>query len=134
MEANRICDYCGRSYKGYPGKPRGKRTFCGVMCRLKWLGEQNKTKRVNQKGGLTLEERAKIRKSRIDQTPVVHNTYAKVFGRHEHRIVAENMLGRDLVKGEVVHHINHNKRDNSPENLMVFKSQADHVFWEKHCE
>lgn len=33
--------------------------------------------------------------------------------------MAEQKMGRDLVKGEVVHHINGIRHDNMPENLQV---------------
>lgn len=48
------------------------------------------------------------------------------------KFVAEQMLGRPLKKGEVVHHIDNNKRNNQPSNLMVFKSQKEHAKW--HAE
>jgi hypothetical protein len=43
-----------------------------------------------------------------------------------HRWAAEKKLGRKLRYGEVVHHINRNKRDNSPENLQIFPNQQAH--------
>ena len=58
-----------------------------------------------------------------------HKTYEKSKGRQVHRQVAERILGRKLRPGEVVHHINGDKRDNRPENLQIFASQAEHTRW-----
>lgn len=54
-------------------------------------------------------------------------TYTKRLGRHEHRIVAEEIIGRKLQPGEVVHHIDGNKKNNDPSNLMVLSSQKEHA-------
>jgi len=71
------------------------------------------------------------------------NTYIDIYMQHnhprkrsngcvsEHILVAEKTLGRYLVSGEVVHHIDENKRNNVPENLQVFKTQSDHSRFHK---
>jgi hypothetical protein len=43
-----------------------------------------------------------------------------------HRWVAEKKLGRNLKDGEVVHHKDRNKQNNSPSNLHVFRNQFEH--------
>lgn len=58
--------------------------------------------------------------------PARPDVYKKRFNRHEHRVVAEQMLGRPLQRGEIVHHIDGNKHNNDPSNLRVM-SQADHL-------
>jgi HNH endonuclease len=42
------------------------------------------------------------------------------------RWVAERKLGRKLYNGEVVHHKDRNKLNNSRENLWVFRNQYEH--------
>ena len=42
-------------------------------------------------------------------------------------LVMEKKLGRPLRKGEIVHHIDGNRTNDRPDNLMLFSSNADHV-------
>jgi hypothetical protein len=46
---------------------------------------------------------------------------------YEHILVAEQLIGRPVRKGEQVHHKNHIKTDNRPENLEVKASRAHHA-------
>lgn len=43
-----------------------------------------------------------------------------------HVVVAERKIGRRLKKGECVHHVDMNKTNNDPDNLIVFKTARDH--------
>jgi hypothetical protein len=45
---------------------------------------------------------------------------------HEHRLVAERMIGRNLNKGEVVHHRNGIQDDNREVNLQVM-TRSEHM-------
>lgn len=76
---------------------------------------------------MTFEVRKKLREARLGKGK--GESYEKTYGRHTHRIVAEQILGRPLRPGEVVHHIDGNKRNNGPENLMLFDSQEKHAEW-----
>ena len=78
---------------------------------------------------MTPEVKAKLRDVRLNTGE--GKTYPKFHGRNEHRTVAEWLLGRALLPGEVVHHIDSNKRNNAPDNLMIFASQAEHAAWHK---
>lgn len=52
----------------------------------------------------------------------------------EHVIIAEKKLGRRLNRSEVVHHIDGNKENNNPDNLMVFATKADHSAFHKGAD
>ena len=53
---------------------------------------------------------------------------------YTHILVAEEKLGRSLNQGECVHHIDGDKHNNSLENLIVFKTTADHSAFHKGIE
>lgn len=53
--------------------------------------------------------------------------YKETTDDYIHRIVAQEKIGRKLKSGEIVHHIDEDKTNNNPENLMVFKSRSAHI-------
>lgn len=127
-----VCCRCGKAFDRYPGKQKNERTFCSRACYHAQLAEDNLSRRVNQRGGMTVEEREKISRCARERQGNNGRTYEKTLGRHTHRVVMEQLIGRPLLPGEVVHHIDCDIRNNDPKNLMLFASQADHAKW--HAE
>ena len=143
MKLKISCDMCGKEFFKDSWKLR-EHNFCSRQCLAdfsskkknpehymdlkdftnmgKFLSEHNKE--LN-KTRMTSETRAKLRKAHLNSGE--GKTYTKLYGVHEHRVIAEQMLGRPLKKGEVVHHIDGNCRNNAPENLMVLPSQKEHA-------
>lgn len=76
---------------------------------------------------MTLDVRVKLRLSRLGTGK--GKSYRKYFGQAEHRLVAERNLNRRLRKGEVIHHIDGDRKNKPPEDLMVFNSQKEHAMW-----
>lgn len=49
-----------------------------------------------------------------------------------HRLVMSRILGRELKKGEIIDHINHNGLDNRRENLRIVTHSQNHANQKKH--
>lgn len=65
---------------------------------------------------------------RASRRVVSPNGYILIYGQLEHRLIAERVLGRRLIPGEVVHHINGIKTDNRESNLCVLDDYEHNRF------
>lgn len=114
-----VCDECGVVVEMPQSRyKRSTNHFCSKSCHMTYMNRNMNPTRM------TPEVREKLRLSRLGKGE--SKSYEKTYGRHTHRVVAEQILGRPLRSDEIVHHIDGNKRNNDPSNLIVM-TQAEHA-------
>lgn len=113
------CDECGTIFESFLHSVKRQHTRIGKhLCRACALGTKyrkaapNGANHFNYKHGMSQHGYRRI--------------YHNGKNCYEHRVAAEVKLGRQLRKGEIVHHIDNDKLNNSSENIHVFESRREH--------
>lgn len=102
------CMYCGKTIVN----PTYKRKYCSSRC----SGLADRTPFILKKG--------------YKKVLVPGHTRADKKGYvFEHIIIIEDKMKRQLCAGEVCHHLDGNKLNNAPENLMVFENNSFHLMY-----
>lgn len=113
----RVCQNCGKEFTYPTCWLKKKNGRAGMYCsRACWNEYANKT---DIKFGGRKPWTGKVRECPRSDGYITE--YDEAHGRYvlQHRLVMERMLGRQLEKGEKVHHKNSDRTDNRPENLEI---------------
>lgn len=115
-----VCGFCQRPFFAWLSNVRrGAGRYCSYAC---WASTRRGEKHPSWKGGRTEHSAGywqiwKPEHPRADRKGYVY----------EHIVVMETIVGRYLTKGEVVHHRDHDRKNNDPGNLELFASHAAHM-------
>jgi hypothetical protein len=82
----------------------------------------------NSNGGYTKKNLEKIYKTKCYFDRKTGYYRFKNSKQFVHRVIAEKIIGRKLEPNEEVHHINGNKLDNDPSNLLVLDYEEHFEF------
>lgn len=124
MEHGRICRKCNEKVTfAKTGLCVECRKIVDLQYRRTKFNVRYAPKRVRPKTRHYTCEICKNRSIRPGICPDCFNSIIAAFPVNEARGKVESVLGRRLVRGEVVHHINMNPTDNRNTNLLVCSSE-----------
>lgn len=89
-------------------------------------GKATKEKNPRWNGGKTIDKDGYIRILSLNHPNKTVRGYVL-----QHRLVMEKKIGRYLKPEEDVHHIDQNRQNNSPNNLMLFANREEHTKFHK---
>ena len=104
MVPMKVCPVCQKEFQ----PERNSQKLCSVPCRKTYQHCENHT---GYKGGNVSPEGYRRQ----------HST------DYEHREVAERALGKPLPKGAIVHHVDGNRLNNAPSNLVICQDASYHA-------
>jgi|GEM_PF-1829754 len=110
----KTCVICGETFEPIKAKRQETQKNCSAKCRNAYISQKSAEKRAN-----ALRGRGEGK------------SYPKKNGRHEHRIVIEEILGRPLTSNEIVHHRDENILNSDPNNLKLV-TRAEHAMIHLH--
>lgn len=136
MPLTRYCKVCSKKFSTYPSKIKiGRGKYCSKRCCLSITAIQPGQrlspdteikpgqKPWNTTGWRYTLSRPNGKRYRLIHLPNHPDSTSDGYVR-EHRLIAEQVIGRRLKQNEVVHHVDGDTLNNSPENLQVLPKKV----------
>ena len=89
------------------------------------IGEHNVRQKLVEFYQMVFDKPLNSKGYRLTRLPWHPNCYKSGYVL-QHRLIWELANGRFLKIKEIIHHVDHNKLNNNPDNLMLLRSNAEH--------